>query len=222
MIIIKGLYKTYNIGKQNEVHALKGLNLEISQNEILAIIGRSGAGKSTLLHILSGIDGFDSGSVNVDGIELLTLNDKQISQYRNKKVGIVLQDFALIDSFSVYENVEIPLIFSKVPKSKRKILVAEALKNVGLQDLKSRNVTQLSGGQKQRVAIARAIVNNPEYIFADEPTGALDSKTSEEIFDLLKELNKKGKTIIIVTHDKDIANGCNSIIKINDGAILSE
>ena len=179
MIEIKNLNKIYLKGKKNMVHALNNINLKIDDRETVAIIGESGAGKSTLLHIMSCIDNFD-GEYYLDNIDINKLSESKKSKLRSSKIGIVLQDFALIDDFTVFENVMTPLYFNKKIKDK-KSSVMRALKKTGIASLKSKKVSQLSGGQKQRVAISRALVTSPEYIFADEPTGSLDSKTSEEI-----------------------------------------
>lgn len=202
------------------VHALNNINLKIDDRETVAIIGESGAGKSTLLHIMSCIDNFD-GEYYLDNIDINKLSESKKSKLRSSKIGIVLQDFALIDDFTVFENVMTPLYFNKKIKDK-KSSVMRALKKTGIASLKAKKVSQLSGGQKQRVAISRALVTNPEYIFADEPTGSLDSKTSEEIVKMLFDLNRNGITIIIVTHNLDIANKCQRVIEIKDGNIIED
>ncbi|RGM18928.1 ABC transporter ATP-binding protein [Eubacterium sp. OM08-24] len=220
MIEIKNLNKIYLKGKKNMVHALNNINLKIDDRETVAIIGESGAGKSTLLHIMSCIDNFD-GEYYLDNIDINKLSESKKSKLRSSKIGIVLQDFALIDDFTVFENVMTPLYFNKKIKDK-KSSVMRALKKTGIASLKAKKVSQLSGGQKQRVAISRALVTNPEYIFADEPTGSLDSKTSEEIVKMLFELNSNGITIVIVTHNLEIANQCHHIIEIKDGNIIKD
>lgn len=220
MIEIKNLNKIYLKGKKNMVHALNNINLKIDDRETVAIIGESGAGKSTLLHIMSCIDNFD-GEYYLDNIDINKLSESKKSKLRSSKIGIVLQDFALIDDFTVFENVMTPLYFNKKIKDK-KSSVMRALKKTGIASLKAKKVSQLSGGQKQRVAISRALVTNPEYIFADEPTGSLDSKTSDEIIKMLFDLNRNGITIIIVTHNLDIANKCQRVIEIKDGNIIED
>ena len=220
MIEIKNLNKIYLKGKKNMVHALNNINLKIDDRETVALIGESGAGKSTLLHIMSCIDNFD-GEYYLDNIDINKLSESKKSKLRSSKIGIVLQDFALIDDFTVFENVMTPLYFNKKIKDK-KSSVMRALKKTGIASLKSKKVSQLSGGQKQRVAISRALVTNPEYIFADEPTGSLDSKTSDEIIKMLFELNSNGITIVIVTHNLEIANQCHHIIEIEDGNIIKD
>ena len=221
MIQIKNLVKVYNKGKTNEFCALKGIGLSIEEGEMVAIIGKSGAGKSTLLHILAAIDSYDKGSYLVDGVSVGDLKEKQRARFRNQKIGIVMQDYALIDEYTIEENVQIPLIFGKVKGNDvRREKIMTALKNVGLDELAKKPVRQLSGGQKQRVAIARALVNNPAFLLADEPTGALDSKTSGEIMDVFEKLNQGGKTVIIVTHDMEVAARCGRVIEISDGEIV--
>lgn len=220
MIQIRNLTKYYNKGKENEFCALKGVNLEIHDGEMVAVIGKSGAGKSTLLHILAGIDSYNDGTYQMDDIQVEKLSEKKRAQFRNKKIGIVMQDYALIDEYSVEENVQIPLIFGKVKgKGTRREKVAAALNAVGLEDLAQKSVRQLSGGQKQRVAIARALVNEPAVLLADEPTGALDTKTSGEIIDVFCQLHDRGKTVVIVTHDMDVAGRCGRSIEIVDGCV---
>lgn len=221
MIQIKNLVKIYNKGKTNEFCALKGIDLSIEEGEMVAIIGKSGAGKSTLLHILAAIDSYDKGSYLVDGVSVGDLKEKQRARFRNQKIGIVMQDYALIDEYTIEENVQIPLIFGKVKGNDvRREKIMTALENVGLAELAKKPVRQLSGGQKQRVAIARALVNNPAFLLADEPTGALDSKTSGEIMDVFEKLNQGGKTVIIVTHDMEVAARCGRVIEISDGEIV--
>ena len=221
MIEIKNLVKVYNKGKTNEFCALKGIDLSIEEGEMVAIIGKSGAGKSTLLHILAAIDSYDKGSYLVDGVSVGDLKEKERARFRNQKMGIVMQDYALIDEYTIEENVQIPLIFGKVKGNDvRREKIMTALENVGLAELAKKPVRQLSGGQKQRVAIARALVNNPTFLLADEPTGALDSKTSGEIMDVFEKLNQGGKTVIIVTHDMEVAARCGRVIEISDGEIV--
>ena len=221
MIEIKNLVKIYNKGKTNEFCALKGIDLSIEEGEMVAIIGKSGAGKSTLLHILAAIDSYDKGRYLVDGVSVGDLKEKDRARFHNQKIGIVMQDYALIDEYTIEENVQIPLIFGKVKGNDvRREKIMTALENVGLAELAKKPVRQLSGGQKQRVAIARALVNNPAFLLADEPTGALDSKTSGEIMDVFEKLNQGGKTVIIVTHDMEVAARCGRVIEISDGEIV--
>ncbi|MEE3404050.1 MAG: ABC transporter ATP-binding protein, partial [Acutalibacteraceae bacterium] len=184
MIKIENLTKTYNYKKSNAFTALTDVSLTVEDGEMLAIIGKSGAGKSTLLHIIGCIDTFEKGTYTLDDISVHKLSDKKLAQIRNQKVGIVMQDFALVEEYTVLENVKIPLYFAKKRKGSANTLALDALEKVGMKELAKKPVNKLSGGQKQRVAIARAIVNNPSFILADEPTGALDTKTSAEIMAL--------------------------------------
>ena len=220
MIKLKGISKIYNKKKSNEFYALDKVNVEINKGELVAIIGKSGAGKSTMMHIIGCIDDFEEGTYELNGKDISGVSAKKKAEIRNKEIGIVMQDFALIDEYTVEENVMIPLYFTKGVKN-RKDKVKSALEKVGIADLKSKPINKLSGGQKQRVAIARAIVNEPEILLADEPTGALDTKTGQEIMNVFKEINDNGKTVIIITHDMEIAKQCKRIIEIKDGKIVS-
>lgn len=220
MIKLDKIIKIYNQKKANEYEALHGVSCEISDGEMVAIIGKSGAGKSTLLHILACIDSYQSGEYTIDGTLVKNLSEGQYAQIRNEKIGIVMQDFALVEDFSALENVLIPLDFAKKKIKNKKEKALEALKAVGMGDLSKKPCNKLSGGQKQRVAIARAIVNEPAMILADEPTGALDTKTSAEIMELFKRLNKEGKTVVIVTHDPKVAEQCSRVIEVSDGKII--
>ncbi len=220
MIELKHIDKIYNYKKDNEFQALYNVDLHIDKGEMVAIMGRSGAGKSTLLHILGFVDTFEDGEYYLEGHQVKDFGEAKRARIRNEKFGIIMQDFALVDNFSVIENVMIPVDFSKKKGKTKKVRVNEALKSVGIEELAYKKVSKLSGGQKQRVAIARAIVNNPAIILADEPTGSLDTKTADEIMSVFKQLNKADKTIIIITHDINIAKQCERIIEINDGRIV--
>lgn len=223
MIQIKHLNKSYNLGKENKCEVLKEVSLHIKQGELVAIMGASGAGKSTLLHILAFIDKYDQGEYYFDGQLIDKMSDGQMAKIRNEKLGIVMQDFALIEDFTSIQNVSIPLDLArkkKREKEKRKA-AQDALESVQMGEHAGKPVKKLSGGQKQRVAIARAIVNKPQVLFADEPTGALDSKTGQEIMDLFKKINQSGQTIVIVTHDPKIAEQCDRTIEISDGKVMS-
>ncbi len=220
MITIKSLTKTYNYKKSNAFTALTDVSLTVEDGEMLAIVGKSGAGKSTLLHIIGCIDTFEKGEYTIDDISVHKLSDKKLAKIRGEKVGIVMQDFALVEEYTVLENVKIPLYFAKKRKGSLNTLALSALEKVGIRELAKKPVNKLSGGQKQRVAIARAIVNDPSFILADEPTGALDTKTSTEIMELFKSLNDGGKTVIIITHDPTVAEACKRQIEISDGKII--
>ncbi len=234
MITIRNLNKTYNKGTSIAFKALKGVSLEIKDGELLALTGKSGAGKSTLLHVLGAIDDFESGEYIFTGnknggegkgtetINVGKLSGRKLAEFRNRHVGIVLQDFGLVEGYSVIENVIIPLRFSRKKGRRLKETALNALKAVDMAELANKDVNKLSGGQKQRVAIARAIVNDPDVILADEPTGALDSATGAQIMELFKKLNKEGKTVIIVTHDREIAAQCGRVIEIGDGKICCD
>ena len=221
MINLKSIVKIYNPNKQNEFTALHDVSITIKKGEMVAVIGKSGAGKSTLLHILACIDSYQDGEYTIDGTLVKNLSERQYAKIRNEKIGMVMQDFALVEDFSALENVMIPLNFSKKKITNKKEKALAALRSVGIEDLAKKPCNKLSGGQKQRVAIARAIVNEPSMILADEPTGALDSKTSAEIIELFKSLNEQGRTVVIVTHDPKVAEQCGRIIEISDGRIVS-
>lgn len=221
MITLRNVTKIYNRKKANEFEALHGISLEIADGEMAAVIGKSGAGKSTLLHILACIDSYESGEYHIDETLVKELTERKSAQIRNEKIGMVMQDFALVEDFTALENVMLPLEFAKRKKTGRKQLALNALRSVGMAEFAKKPVSKLSGGQKQRVAIARAIVNEPTVILADEPTGALDSGTAQEIMDVFKLLHEQGKTVIIVTHDMGIAQQCERIIEITDGKLAT-
>ena len=218
IIDVKNLTKTYG-KKSTAFKALDNINLQIFQGESVAIVGKSGSGKSTLMHLLALLDKPTSGEIKILGINANKLKGKKLNQLRNKHFGFVFQQFFMNPKDTVLENVLLPLKIGKISRFKRKKLALKALETVDLKNKAKNKATNLSGGQKQRVCIARAIVNNPKIIFADEPTGNLDSKTGQKIIDLLFSLNKKGATLIIVTHDDDLAKLCDRQIRITDGVI---
>ena len=225
MIELQNVSRVYYRGKENEQYALKDIFLTIKESELVAVVGKSGAGKSTLLHLMGGLDEADTGKLTINGTEIQKLSGSELNSFRIRNIGIVLQNFALVDDYSVFDNVSLPLRFSSglfSGKEKMKNLVMEALHKTGIEELKNRTVNTLSGGQKQRVAIARAIVTRAPILLADEPTGALDSRTSGEIMELFLRLNKLGTTVIIVTHNYDMAAQCRRIVKLNDGEIISD
>ena len=222
MIKLSNINKIYNKGRNNEFQAIYDMSLSIENGELVSIIGKSGSGKTTLLNIIGCIDRFTSGEYLLDDMSINTFTDSQFAEIRNKKMGIVMQDYSLIETYTVKENLLVPTFFSKSKTKKSDISkrIDELLEKLGISDLKNKDVRELSGGQKQRTAIARALMNNPSIILADEPTGALDSRTAAEIIGLFKQLNEEGKTVIIVTHDNEIAEQCNRIIEIADGRIV--
>ncbi|CEN77659.1 ABC transporter ATP-binding protein [Paraclostridium sordellii] len=220
VIELKNLQKRYKVGKER-LHVLKSINLTINQGEFVMIMGKSGSGKTTLLNILGFLDKFDDGSYFFEYKNVTNLNENKRSEFRNTNIGFVFQQFNLVETLNVFQNVELPMIYnSKFSKKERKERVEKNLKVVGLLDKVKQKPLQLSGGQQQRVAIARALVNDPQIIFADEPTGALDSETGIEIMNLLKSLNDNGKTVIMVTHDPDLIHYATKLINLKDGAIV--
>lgn len=221
LVQIEDLSKIYNPG-ENEVRALDHVNLEIEDQEFVAIIGHSGSGKSTLMNMLGCLDVPTSGTYRLHGKDVSDLSDDELSDIRNKEIGFVFQGFNLIQNLTALENVELPLIYRKVPKAKREELAVNALEKVGLGHRMDHRPAQMSGGQQQRVAIARAIAQAPPIILADEPTGNLDSTSTEEIMQILKDLHKEGRTVIIITHDNDIAKQAPRRIMIKDGKVESD
>jgi putative ABC transport system ATP-binding protein len=219
MIELRDVWRLYHMGDET-INALAGINLEISPGGFVSIVGPSGSGKSTLLHIIGGLDSPTRGSIVVDGQDLSKASDKELSSYRNKKVGFVFQTFNLQPTYNALENVALPLVFAKVPLGKRNQMAREALDTVGLGDRVRHKPGELSGGERQRVGIARALVNNPKILLADEPTGNLDSKASERIMELLSRLNKeRGLTLILVTHDLESAKNANRMLQMHDGKL---
>lgn len=221
LLKMTNISKTYFPHKDMPVQALNRLNLEVFEGEMLAIYGVSGSGKSTLLHIIGCLDRLSDGEYFYKDINIQKCSDQRLAQIRNQEIGFVLQDFGLIPYRTAYENILVPILFSK-GKSTEKIpkRVNRLLEQLGIQELSKRKVCQMSGGQKQRVAIARALVNEPSLILADEPTGALDSATKLEIYDIFKGLKSSGKTIVIVTHDKEVAEMADRVLHMKDGALI--
>lgn len=218
MIRLTNINKTYNNG--TPLHVLKGINLTIKKGEFVSIMGASGSGKSTLLNILGILDNYDEGEYYLNDILIRNLNETKAAEYRNRMIGFIFQSFNLISFKNAMENVALPLFYQGVSRKKRNLLALEYLEKLGLKEWAHHMPNELSGGQKQRVAIARALITKPQIILADEPTGALDSKTSVEVMNLLKELHEKeGLTIVVVTHESGVANQTNKIIHIKDGVI---
>lgn len=221
MIEIKDLHKSYKMGK-NSLHVLKGLNCTIDDGELVAIMGSSGSGKSTLLNILGMLDELDEGSYTLDGVPIVNLNETKAAQYRNKFLGFIFQSFNLINYKTALENVALPLYYQGVGRKERQEKALKYLEQVGLKEWAGHLPSELSGGQKQRVAIARAMAAEPKVLMADEPTGALDSTTSYEVMDLIQKINDQGNTILVVTHEEDIANMCKRIVYLKDGVIVED
>lgn len=221
MIRLENISKIYD-AKIDTTKALDNVSLQINDGELVAIMGPSGSGKSTLLNILGCMDTATEGKYYVDDVEVSMLKKSQRDSFRKKNIGFVFQHFALMDYYTAYENIELPLIANNVRKSERKKIVQQQLEHLGITSQRNKLPKKMSGGQQQRVAIARALVTNVDLILADEPTGALDQKTGQEVLALLKEINSTGKTVIIVTHDEKIAADCNRVIMIQDGRIWDD
>lgn len=218
MIKIRNIHKSYITG-QNSLHVLKGIDLDVEAGDMISVMGASGSGKSTLLNILGILDTYDLGEYKLNGLKINKLSEKKAAQLRNKMLGFVFQSFNLISFKNAMENVAMPLYYQNVKRKKRNLIAMEYLEKMGIKDWAHHLPAELSGGQKQRVAIARAMITNPKVILADEPTGALDSVTSLEVMDQLQEINKDGITMIIVTHEHDIAARTHKTIRITDGMI---
>jgi putative ABC transport system ATP-binding protein len=221
LIGLKDIYKIYNVGGE-EVRALDGVDLKIKNNEYMAIMGPSGSGKSTMMNMIGCLDSPSSGLYEFEGEKVHIMNDSQLASIRNRKIGFVFQTFNLLPKASALHNVEIPLIYANIKKEKRLKMASDALISVGLEDRMHHRPNELSGGQRQRVAIARALVNNPSIILADEPTGNLDSKSGHEIMKIFDDLHRNGNTIILVTHEDDIAKHSNRIVRLFDGKIVKD
>lgn len=223
LIEMKEIIKAYNIGLESEIEILHGIDLKIYEGEFVAIVGESGSGKSTLMNIIGVLDKQTKGEYYLDGIDIKNANEEEMNVIRNKKIGFVFQNFNLIGRTSALKNVELPMLYARVPAEERTKRAKELLSKVGMASRANHMPNELSGGQKQRVAIARSLVNNPSIILADEPTGALDSETSAMVMDIFNDLNKnQGKTIILITHSKEIAEQCPRIVTIKDGKIIND
>ncbi len=221
LIDVRNVYKIYNPG-ENEVRALDGIDLTIEEGEFVAIIGHSGSGKSTLMNMLGLLDTCTSGEYYMDGIDVSNMTDDQLSEIRNKKIGFIFQGFNLISSLTAKGNVELPLVYRGMKKSEREKLSAHALEMVGLEKRMYHRPSQMSGGQQQRVAIARAIAARPPLILADEPTGNLDSHSGKEVMNIIHKLHEEGRTVILITHDNDIAREAQRVVRIHDGKIIED
>jgi len=221
MIEIKGLHKSYQMGS-NSLHVLKGIDFSVKEGELVSIMGSSGSGKSTLLNILGMLDEADEGIYNLDNVPIKNLNEKIAAQYRNKFLGFIFQSFNLINYKNALDNVSMPLYYQGMKRAERTDRAMHYLEKVGLAQWATHLPSELSGGQKQRVAIARALASDPKVLLADEPTGALDTKTSYEVMDLIQGINDEGKTILIVTHEPDIAEMTKRIVNLKDGRIIDD
>ena len=222
LIELRNVYKIYSEGLESEVRALDGVSLEVERGEFVAVVGQSGSGKSTMMNVLGCLDIPTRGYHFLDGVDVRELSDKELSRIRNKQIGFIFQQYNLIQNLTVLENVELPLIYQGIDPIDRRELAMEALGRVGLADRAQHKPTQMSGGQQQRVAIARAISTHPPIIMADEPTGALDSRTGHEVLGFLQQLNKEGSTVILITHDNGIAATARRVVRIADGKIIED
>ena len=222
LIDIKNIYKIYNEGKESEVRALDGVSLQIDRGEFVSIIGQSGSGKSTLMNILGCLDIPTYGDYHLDGTDITELTDKQLAHIRNKQIGFIFQGYNLIPALNARENVELPLIYQGLGMDQRYDRAMEALARVGMEDRADHRPAEMSGGQQQRVAIARAIATHPPVIMADEPIGALDSKTGRHVLEILHTLHEEGSTVILITHDNGIAATAERIVRLSDGHIVSD
>jgi putative ABC transport system ATP-binding protein len=221
MITLKQIHKYYSVGK-NKLHVLKGINVQINQGELVSIMGSSGSGKSTMLNILGILDDYDEGEYYLNDTLIQNLSAKKAAYYRNQFLGFVFQSFNLLSFKNAMENVALPLYYQKVGRKRRNKLAMEYLDMVGLADRADHSPSELSGGQKQRVALARALISQPKVILADEPTGALDTQTTQEVMDIFKEVHRQGITVVIVTHENEIAEQTERVIRLRDGVIESD
>ena len=222
LIELKNVYKIYAEGKESEVRALDGVSLAIDRGEFVAIVGQSGSGKSTMMNVLGCLDIPTRGDYLLDGVDVRELEDRELSHIRNKQIGFIFQQYNLIQNLTVLENVELPLIYQGINVDDRRDLAMEALERVGLAGRYKHKPTEMSGGQQQRVAIARAIATKPPIVMADEPTGALDSHTGQEVLKFLQQLNREGSTVILITHDNSIAATARRCVRLQDGRIVND
>ena len=222
LIEIKDIYKIYNEGRESEVRALNGVSLSIDRGEFVAIVGQSGSGKSTLMNVLGCLDIPTYGEYHLNGTDVTRLSDRQLAHIRNKQIGFIFQGYNLIQELDALENVILPLIYQGVPIWEREDRAMEALARVGMDDRAHHRPSEMSGGQQQRVAIARAIATHPSIIMADEPTGALDSKTGQHVLEILRELYRGGTTVILITHDNGIAATARRVVRLSDGMVISD
>ena len=222
LIEIKDIYKIYNEGKESEVRALDGVSLQIDRGEFVAIVGQSGSGKSTMMNVLGCLDIPTYGTYLLNGTEVTELSDRQLAHIRNKEIGFIFQGYNLIPALTAYENVELPLIYQGISIFQREERVMEALKKVGMDSRWKHKPAEMSGGQQQRVAIARAIATHPPIIMADEPTGALDSRTGRHVLEILRGLYREGTTILLITHDDGIAATARRVVRLSDGKIIAD
>ena len=222
LIDIRDLYKIYNEGKESEVRALDGVSLQIDKGEFVAIVGQSGSGKSTMMNVLGCLDIPTYGEYHLDGTDIGSLSDKQLARIRNREIGFIFQGYNLIQELDALENVTLPLIYRGVSVFDREDMAMEALAKVGMDDRAHHRPSEMSGGQQQRVAIARAIATKPPIIMADEPTGALDSRTGHEVLEFLQQLNREGTTVILITHDNGIAATARRCVRLTDGKIVED
>ena len=222
LIDIRDLYKIYNEGRESEVRALDGVSLQIDKGEFVAIVGQSGSGKSTMMNVLGCLDIPTYGEYRLDGNDINSLNDKQLARIRNREIGFIFQGYNLIQELDALENVTLPLIYRGVSVFDREDMAMEALAKVGMDDRAHHRPSEMSGGQQQRVAISRAIATSPPIIMADEPTGALDSKTGKHVLEILRDLYRSGTTILLITHDDGIARTAKRVVRLSDGKIISD